>query len=130
MSSYILDKKCLSDDPLSSALAVRYVARERGYHLINVPEQDNLIVAGVTVCGVARGGLETYIRKAGIARCLASGQIELGDPVLVLAGGAVCSIYEWSNRGNRGPFNCLGFAERMAGEDVVEVFLSMHQRVE
>lgn len=84
-------------------------------------------ILGVTVHGQSTSGRNVSVRKAGIAEVVASGAIGVGAAVNVHGTtGKVKAITELSGT----KVNCLGFAETPASADgdVIEVFISMHQR--
>ena len=85
-------------------------------------------ILGVTVHGQSSSGRNVSVRKAGIAEVVAAGAITVGSPVNVHGTtGKVKAISE--STGTK--VNCLGFAETPASSDgdVIEVFISMHQRI-
>jgi hypothetical protein len=85
-------------------------------------------ILGVTVHSQTTAGRSVAVRKAGIAEVVAGGAIAVGSPVNIAgASGKVKAVSESSGT----KVNCLGFAETAASVDgdIIEVFISMHQRV-
>jgi hypothetical protein len=85
-------------------------------------------ILGVTVHGQSVPGRNVSVRKAGIVEVVAGGAITVGAPVNIHgATGKVKAITEASST----KVNCLGFAETpaTADGDVIEVFLSIHERI-
>lgn len=84
-------------------------------------------ILGVTVHGQSVSGRNVSVRKAGVAEVVASGAISVGSPVNIAGTtGKVKAIDEVEGT----QVNCLGFAETPASADgdVIEVFISIHQR--
>ncbi len=84
-------------------------------------------ILGVTVHGQSTSGRNVSVRKAGIAEVVASGAILAGAPVNIHGTtGKVKAITEASGT----KVNVIGFAETPASADgdVIEVFISIHQR--
>jgi hypothetical protein len=85
-------------------------------------------ILGVTMHSQSQQGRSVAVRKAGIAECVASTAITAGSPVNIAgASGRVKPVSETAGT----KINCLGFAETgCAGDgDIVEVFLSIHERI-
>ena len=98
-------------------------------------------ILGVTVYSQSMHGGYVAVRKAGIARVVAEGKIELGEPVIVagITGRVIQCPKTRQEAIDKGffddsepmsKFNVLGFAEIAASADgdVIEVFISIHQR--
>lgn len=84
-------------------------------------------ILGVTVHGQPASGRGVSVRKAGIVEVVASGAIGVGAPVNIHG---VTGKVKAINEGVGSKVNCLGFAETAASADgdLIEVFLSIHQR--
>lgn len=93
-----------------------------------LPAADNAAgLAGVTVHAQPNAGRTVAVRKVGIAEVAAAGPIPLGAPVIA-AGGSGKVKAATGAPGTR--VNVLGFAETVAVQDgdIIEVFLSIHER--
>jgi len=132
MSNYILDKAyTVADEDGVGACIVVVAATNPGE--CTVPTTANASrVLGVTLFSQPNKGRAVTVRKAGIVRCMAAGRIDYGDPVIVADHyGKVCPESWLKNKVREAiRVNCIGFAETIALEagDIVEVFLSLHQR--
>ena len=142
MSGCILDKAYAIED---SAGAGVYLVVVQGSAVggAKLPAASNAgSILGVTVHSQSYQGANVAVRKAGIARVKAAGVIALGAPVMVAGeSGKVKAIprtlHEALDAGcpqilnQLCTINCIGFAETAASADgdVIEVFLSFHQRV-
>jgi hypothetical protein len=127
MSSYILDK-AYSIDESSGVGAYRVLVQGDNPGEAKLPGSANAgAILGVTVHSQSRQGGHVAVRKAGIARVVAAGAISAGEPVNVAGtSGKVKAIDETEGTA----IECLGFAETAAGADgdIIEVFISLHQR--
>lgn len=127
MSSYILDKAYAIDEA-NGVGAYRAVVQGTDAGECKLPGAANAgAILGVTVHSQSRQGANVAVRKAGIARVAAAAAIGVGAPVNIAgATGKVKAIDETTGT----KVQCLGFAETAAGADgdVIEVFLSMHER--
>lgn len=86
-------------------------------------------ILGVTVHGQPASGRSVGVRKNGVAEVVAAGPIRYGEPVIIAdTKGKVCAA---PSDGKGEKLNCLGFAETnaTADGDVIEVFLSIHERL-
>jgi hypothetical protein len=128
MSHYILDKAYRITDEAGIA-AARVVVQGASAGECKAPAAANAdSILGVTVHSQLLQNQNVAVRKAGIARVLAAGVIGAGAPVNVAGTtGKVKAIDETANT----RVNCLGFAETAstADGDIIEVFISLHQRV-
>lgn len=85
-------------------------------------------ILGVTVTSQSELGRGVSVRKAGIAEVVAAGAITPGSPVNIAdANGRVKTVNELEGS----KVQCLGFAESGATQagDVIEVFISIHERI-
>lgn len=142
MSHYILDKAYAIDEA-DGVDAYRVVVQGAEAGVAQLPHGSNVgSMLGVTVHSQSRHTGHVAVRKAGIARACAAGPIRAGDPVIVADGkGRVCAVPRGippsgalSPEGKIRDFavyECLGFAETPASAegDIVEVFISLHQRI-
>ncbi len=127
MSHYILDKayRITDADGVGAGLVVVQGTNAGECALPSAANADSML--GVTVHAQTLQNQNVAVRKAGIARVVAAGAIGVGDPVHVAGtSGKVQAVTTDSS----GLAKCLGFAETAsAGDgDVVEVFISMHER--
>ena len=84
-------------------------------------------ILGVTVQSQSRQNKSVAVRKAGIAEVIAAGAITVGSPVNIAGStGKAKAISETAGT----KINCLGFAETAASADgdIIEVFISLHER--
>ncbi len=129
MPHYILDKMYKITDS-GGLTAHRVVVQGTNAGECEAPGAENAgAILGVTVHAQSLQNQNVSVRKAGIARVVASSPVEVGAPVNVgSADGKVQDCRTVVRRGE--PINCLGFAETAAEAegDVFEVFISMHQR--
>lgn len=127
MSSYILDK-AYSINESGGVAAYRVVVQGSNAGEAELPGGANAgALLGVTVHSQTREGGNVAVRKAGIARVMAAGAIDPGDPVNIAGTtGKVKGIDETQGTA----IQCLGFAETAAGADgdLIEVFISIHER--
>ena len=153
MSDYIplffLDKayKITNDGGVSAGMVVVQGANAGECELPSAANAGAIL--GVTVDCQSLQNQNVTVRKAGIARVVAAGPIFVGDPINIAApeetpllcsccgqqahgeakliGGKVKRIDELPGT----KINCLGFAETAASDDgdVIEVFISLHQRI-
>lgn len=127
MSNYLLDKAYAITETAGIA-AYRVAVQGTNPGEAKLPGAANAgAILGVTVHSQPRQGGHVAVRKAGIARVVASGAVALGAPVnLAGASGKVKAVSE--SAGTK--VQCLGFAETAAAadNDVIEVFLSIHER--
>jgi hypothetical protein len=128
MANYILDK-AYAIDQSSGVGAYLVVVQGTSAGEAKLPGAANAgAILGVTVHSQSIQGANVAVRKAGIARVTAAGAIGVGAPVNVAGtSGKVKAIDEVADT----KINCLGFAETAAGADgdVIEVFISMHERI-
>lgn len=128
MASYILDK-AYSIDETSGVGAYRVVVHGDSPGQAKLPGAANAgAILGVTVHSQSREGGHVAVRKAGIARVMAAGAIDLGAPVNIAGvSGKVKALSESAGV----HVQCLGFAETTAGADgdIVEVFIAPHERI-
>jgi hypothetical protein len=85
-------------------------------------------ILGVTVHSQTSNGRMVSVRKAGIAEVTAAGPIPAGSPVNIHGTtGKVKAVAELADT----KVHCLGFAETAAAADgdIIEVFISIHQRL-
>ena len=85
-------------------------------------------ILGVSMHTQTQQGRAVTVRKAGIAEVVAAGPIAAGVPVNVHgATGKVKAVNEAAST----KVNCLGFAETAAAADgdIIEVFISLHERI-
>lgn len=127
MPCYILDKAYEVTDK-DNVPAFRVVVQGANAGQCALPGGANAgAILGVTVYGQAPEDLSVLVRKAGIARVMAAGAISVGAPVNVAGTtGKVKAISEPAGT----KINCVGFAETPASADgdIIEVFLSFHER--
>lgn len=127
MSHYILDKayKITDSSGVSSAVVVVQGANPGDCKLPTAANATSIL--GVTVHAQPLQGQNVAIRKAGIARVTAASAISVGAPVNIAgASGKVKTISEATGT----KVQCLGFAETAASADgdIIEVFISLHER--
>jgi hypothetical protein len=85
-------------------------------------------ILGVTMHSQTQQGRSITVRKAGIVEVVAAGAVVAGAPVNVHGTtGKVKAVSE--SAGTK--VNCLGFAETAAATDgdIIEVFVSIHERI-
>ncbi|MCL5271152.1 MAG: hypothetical protein M1457_11545 [bacterium] len=127
MASYILDKAyAITDEGGVDACKVLVQGTNAGEAKLPAAANAGAIL-GVTVHGQTLQGANVGVRKAGIARVVAAGPVGVGTAVNVAGtSGKVKAIDEVAGT----KINCLGFAETAAAADgdVIEVFLSLHER--
>lgn len=128
MSHYILDKAYAIDET-SGIGAYRVLVHGTQAGEAKLPGAANAGgLLGVSVHSQSLDGGNVAVRKAGVARVVAAGAISLGAAVNVAGtSGKVKAISESTGTA----VNCLGFAETAAAADgdVIEVFLSIHERI-
>lgn len=128
MASYILDKAYEVTDS-GGVAAHRVVVQGTNAGECALPGAANAGgILGVTVHSQSLQNQNVAVRKAGIARVEAAGAITLGAPVNINGtGGKVKAINEATDT----KINCVGFAETAASADgdIIEVFLSLHERI-
>jgi hypothetical protein len=131
MASYILDKAYAVNETKGVDAYVVVVQGPAAGECRLPYEANEGKILGVTVhCQSLQGSFVT-VRKAGIARVIADCAIEPGDAVCTAPGrtGRVirADVFPGGTK-----INCLGFAETLAEKpgDVIEVFISLHQRIE
>jgi len=130
MSNYILDKAYVADEPGGIHAACVVVPGDSPGTCCLPLGINASRVLGVTLFQRYHQGQNITVRKAGIARCLAAEKINYGDPVMVAnSRGYVCTAHR-KHLPDGYVANVIGFAESSAEEagDIVEVFLSFHQR--
>jgi len=127
MANYILDKAYEVTDA-NGVPAHRVVVQGANAGQCALPASANAgAILGVTVHSQSLEGRNVAVRKAGIARVEAAGAIGLGAPVNIAGtSGKVKAVDEASGT----KINCVGFAETAASADgdIIEVFLSFHER--
>ena len=127
MSHYILDKayRILDADGVP---ANRVVVQGTNGGECQAPDAANAGgILGITIYSQSLQNQSVAVRKAGIARVVAAGGIDPGAPVNIAdATGKVKAIDEEAGT----KINCVGFAETaaIADGDIIEVFISLHQR--
>ena len=128
MPHYILDKAYKITDA-SGVGANLVVVQGTNAGECAAPAAENAgAILGVTVHSQTLQNQNVSIRKAGIARVVASGAVSVGDPVNVAGtSGKIQTITVDAS----GKANCLGFAETAAAADgdIIEVFISLHERI-
>jgi len=132
MATYILDKAYYEVTDVGGVPAHRVVIQGAQAGHCRLPVAENARALGVTVHAQSLQKQNVAVRKAGIARVEAGGPIGLADAVFVLEGGYVVSMDndDPPNLPAGTKINCLGFAETAANDsgDIIEVFISMHER--
>lgn len=127
MASYILDQAySINQAGGIGAYLVVVIGSKAGECKLPLAANAGSIL-GVTVHSQTLNGNNVAVRKAGIAKVIASGPITIGAPVNIAGtSGKVKAI----NEGAGTKIACLGFAETAAAADgdVIEVFLSLHER--
>ena len=127
MSHYILDKAYKITDAAGVSAGL-VVVQGTNAGECKLPAAANAgAILGVTVHGQSLQNQNVAVRKAGIARMVAAGEIALGAPVNVAGtSGKVKAISETTGA----KVNCVGFAETAASDDddILEVFISLHER--
>lgn len=127
MANYILDKAYEVSDT-DGVAAYRVVVQGTNAGECALPGAANAPkILGVTTHAQTLKGQNVAVRKAGIARVVAAGAVALGVPVNVAGTtGKVKAISETAGT----KINCMGFAETAASADgdIIEVFLSFHER--
>ncbi|NQU42062.1 hypothetical protein HQ520_02170 [bacterium] len=127
MSHYILDKayKVTDADGVGGG---RVVVQGTNPGECALPAAANAgSILGVTVHAQSLVNQNVAVRKAGIARVVAAGEIPVGSPVNVADDtGKVKAVDEAAGT----QAECLGFAETAAADDgdILEVFISLHER--
>ena len=128
MSHYILDKAYKVNET-SGVEAYRAVVQGTSAGECAYPGASNAgSILGTTVHTQSRQNASVAVRKAGIAKVVAASAISVGDPVNVAdTSGRVKAVDETTGAA----VNCLGFAETAASAegDIVEVFISLHERI-
>ena len=128
MSNYILDKAYKITDA-SGVGANLVVVQDTNDGECALPGAANAAkILGVTTFAQSNQDKSVSLRKAGVARVVASGSISAGDPVNIAGtSGKIKTV----NESGGTLVNCLGFAETSASADgdIIDVFLSVHQRL-
>lgn len=127
MSHYILDVAYKIMEK-GGVVAQRFLVQGENAGDAVLPATCNAAgLLGVTVSGQSVQGQNVGVRKAGIASAEAAGPIPVGAPVNCDGAGRVKAIDEPAGT----LINCLGFAETGSTRkgDIIEVFISLHQRV-
>lgn len=128
MSHYILDVAYRITDP-EGVEANRVMVQGTNAGECTAPPIPNAgAILGVTVYDQPLQNQSVALRKAGIARVVAVGPVQVGDAVNISGNsGRVKAIDEPAST----KINCLGFAETaaIADGDIIEVFISLHQRI-
>jgi hypothetical protein len=127
MPQYLLDKayKITDANGVGANLVVVQGTNAGECKLPSAANEDKIL--GVTVQAQSRQNKSVAVRKAGIAEVIAAGAITVGCPVNIAGStGKVKAVSETSGT----KVNCLGFAETAASDDgdVIEVFISLHER--
>jgi len=127
MAIHLLDKPYVVIDPPVSAWCVVVHGSDNGVACSPAcPNAGGIL--GVTIFSQDVEYAPVTVRKSGIARVRAAGPIQRGDPVnIAAASGKVKTVNEPPGT----LVHCLGFAETSAkaDEDVIEVFISIHDRL-
>ena len=127
MANYILDKAYEVTDT-GGVSAYRVVVQGTNAGQCALPGAANADkILGATVHAQTLQGQNVAVRKAGIARVMAAGAITLGAAVNIAGtSGKVKAVNESSGT----KVFIVGFAETAASADgdIIEVFLSFHQR--
>jgi hypothetical protein len=127
MPQYLLDKAYKITDANGVAANLVVVQdTDPGECKLPAASNDGKIL-GVTVHSQSLQNKSVAVRKSGIADVVASGAISPGVPVNIAgASGKVKAINETTGT----KINCLGFAETAASADgdIIEVFISLHER--
>ncbi len=127
MAHYILDKAYQIADA-GGVPACRVVVQGAAAGQCRLPAAANAgSILGVSVHAQSAQNQSVAVRKAGIARVAAASAIAVGAAVNIAgASGKVKAIDETAGA----TIECLGFAETAAAADgdIIEVFLSLHQR--
>ena len=128
MPIYLMDKAYRITSP-NGVAANRVVVQGDLPGECKLPDDANAEgILGVTMHSQTTPGRSVAVRKAGVAEVVAGGAIAVGAPVIISGtDGRVKAITETAGTA----VNCLGFAETpaLADGDIVEVFISMHQRI-
>ncbi len=128
MSHYILDKAYkITDAGGTGANLIVVQGTAAGECAAPAAANDGGIL-GITVHAQTLQNQNVTVRKAGIARVVAAGAVSVGAPVNVAGtSGKVKAISETTGDA----VECVGFAETAAAADgdVIEVFLSIHERI-
>lgn len=127
MSNYLLDKAYTITDSggVGANLVVVQGTNDGECALPGAANAAKIL--GVTSFSQPNQGRSVSVRKAGIARVVAAGAVNAGDPVNVAGtSGKVKAVNESAGT----LANCLGFAETSAtaDDDIIEVFISIHER--
>jgi len=126
MAIYVMDKSYRISNIGGASSAKVVVAGDAGYCALPSAANAGKIL-GVTVTSQTEAGRALSVRKAGTAEVTAAGVIEVGDPVNIADNtGRVKTVSETGGT----KVQCLGFAETAAAQagDIIEVFLSIHER--
>lgn len=127
MPIYLLDK-AYRVTTSGGVAAARVVVADTASGTCKLPAAANAgAILGVTVHAQSESGRSVTVRKNGIADVTAAGAIAAGAPVNIHgATGKVKAVSESSGT----KVQCLGFAETAASADgdIIEVFLSIHER--
>lgn len=126
MAHYILDKAYTVTEA-DGVDACRIVVQGTSAGEAALPSASNpASILGVTVHAQPNVNRTVAVRKAGIARVIAAGAIDAGAAVNSSDDGKAKAIDETTGT----KVNCLGFAETAASAagDIIEVFISLHQR--
>ena len=127
MASYILDKAYAINQANGVGANLVVVQNTQPGEAKSPAAANAGSILGVTVHSQTLQGANVAVRKAGIAKVVASGAISVGAPVNIAgATGKVKAINEAAST----KINCLGFAETAATADgdIIEVFISLHER--
>lgn len=126
MAYYILDKAYTvnNEGSIGAYLAVVQGKNVGECNLPSLIKGETFL--GITVHSQSQTGANVAVRKAGIARAIAADSITVGSPIMITDQGRVCAICGADGE----VVDCIGFAETSAEKagDIVEVFISMHQR--
>ncbi len=127
MAIYVMDKtyRISTTGGVSSASVVVSGGEAGDCALPAAANAGNIL--GIAVTSQSESGRAVSVRKAGTAEVVAAGAIAAGDPVNIAdTSGRVKAI----NEAAATKVQCVGFAETSAtaAGDIIEVFISIHER--
>lgn len=126
MAIYLMDKTYRTTAAGVSSARVVVAGAGSGQCALPAAANEGQIM-GVTMTSQPELGRGVSVRKAGIADVVAAGAISAGSPVNIAdATGRIKAVDEAAGT----KVQCVGFAETSASAagDVVEVFISIHER--
>ncbi len=132
MSHYILDKAYRITDEKGVGANLVVVHGEHAGECVSPGELNARAILGITVHAQLLQNQRVAVRKAGVARVIAGSPIALGAPVICAGpSGKVMDACDLMSHADHKTLECIGFAETAATADgdVIEVFISLHQRV-